>query len=84
MYLKTSFLQSTSPCLKTPIITGNTMSERSEQGDDKRWCLMDDYQYRQGRVHVLRGHGACQTARYTGTHRQQSTGRADVGIINLK
>lgn len=52
---------------------GHTLSQGTKQRDDQRRSVLDNYQHRQGGVHVLRGDGSRQVAGVSCTRREQFT-----------
>lgn len=54
-------------------VPSHAVPQRSQQGDDQRRRVLDNYQHRQGRVSVLRGYGTGAQSRHAGAARSQFT-----------
>lgn len=53
---------------------GHSMPKGTKQGDDQRRRLLDNHQHRQGRIHLLRGHGPRPLACHPGACGGELTG----------
>lgn len=62
------------PPTPTPTPPGHSMPKGTKQGDDQRRRLLDNHQHRQGRIHLLRGHGPRPLACHPGACGGELTG----------